>query len=538
MKEFENFSDDELRAIAGIVSKPSSMSNSQDNFDNLSNDELFKIAGINPNKRSVPTAREMVAQLNKPEDVIKIQQEPTGFINNVIEGQRNQGAKLADIIDRARNDERTIFNKIFPGSETAFQLAGHAVGSLGSLGGAAIKSGYNFLSDITPLPKVSPQDLELIAPKGSKIRAIYDTPENIIKGFAANAAQYEKSHPRESANLESFTNLAPFFPLMGSRNTVLKMVSEGAPIEEIVTKTLDEMPKSKKKDIRVPTSNELKAAAQEKYAHSNEIGAIYTPEVSADFENEVLKLVPKERKNGKMTSEQIALKNDLEEFLGYSGKELDVEDLKNIYQDLDSKIEKYTNSKGKMSNNGRIINNLKYDLKDKIDNIAEDKVIGGKEAHQILKEANKDWSTYLKLEKIEKIIDEADLYDNPATNVRAGLRRIYRNKREMRSWSTEEREYLRDAIKTGSTSTLRTVLGSRLLSMIMGGALGGSTGAGGVGALIGTAAGVPLSALSRKAAMNSAVKNANKVIGKVTEYRNPQKINENPSQEIVRSNTK
>jgi hypothetical protein len=81
------------------------------------------------------------------------------------------------------------------------------------------------------------------------------------------------------------------------------------------------------------------------------------------------------------------------------------------------------------------------------------------------------------MEDINRIIKNAEFTDNPATSIKNGFRTLARNKKRMRGYTKKERRLIEKTAKSGVVSnTLRTVVGSRLLSAGFGFALGGTAG--------------------------------------------------------------
>lgn len=97
-----------------------------------------------------------------------------------------------------------------------------------------------------------------------------------------------------------------------------------------------------------------------------------------------------------------------------------------------------------------------------------------------LKEARQLWADQAKLRDIEKIIERADMYDQPATALKTGFRTLANNKARMNRFTAEEQALIKKAATTGKYTDVVRSLGSRLLpftTVVAGGGMGATTAA-------------------------------------------------------------
>ena len=88
---------------------------------------------------------------------------------------------------------------------------------------------------------------------------------------------------------------------------------------------------------------------------------------------------------------------------------------------------------------------------------------GGKEGFELVNQGRKLWSTSAKLSDIERIIQRAELMDNPAQGLKSGFRTMLNNPNRLRGFSKEERKAIRNAAESGVVTDLFRTFGSRLI---------------------------------------------------------------------------
>lgn len=260
----------------------------------------------------------------------------------------------------------------------------------------------------------------------------------------------------------------------------------GAAVSKVAKGVADEV-----KSLRpatAKTTKELRDAAGPLYKQFTQSGGVYSDKLT----NEIADLADSFKLNGiagatKKSDE--ALNEALDFYAGLRGKKLSPEDLQKLDQSLADDIGRF-NRAGEY-NFGRILNNLKYEMRDRAFNPATAVNYvdtASPSAVDALKEANKLYSQSYKTADIEKILAKAKGTENPQTSIRTNLKNLLANEKKMANYSKEEKAVLEDALKRGYTGGLLKLFGGRLTDSLAGGAAGFTAG-GPVGAIVGTVAG-------------------------------------------------
>lgn len=161
---------------------------------------------------------------------------------------------------------------------------------------------------------------------------------------------------------------------------------------------------------------------------------------------------------------------------------------------------------GKMTKEGKRIFDIQNRLRQTIENAADTDIVGGKQGFEALKKARGEWAKSLRMRDIERIIERAEYFDNPATAIRVGFRQLATPDR-LRGYSKAEQDAIKKAAQgNGITDVLKT-FGSRL----------GAIGAGVIGGPVGGALGYAGGAASRAGAEAIATKGAEKILRKVAQ---------------------
>jgi len=236
---------------------------------------------------------------------------------------------------------------------------------------------------------------------------------------------------------------------------------------------------------------DLRKAAKPLYDKFTQSGGVYSDKLT----NEIADLADAAKSQGIAGSTKKAddaLNEALDFYSSLRGKKLSPTDLQKLDQSFADDIAQF-NKAGKF-NFGRILNNLKYEMRDrafdpvKAANYIESGSAGSVEA---LKEANRLYAQSYKAADIEKILAKAKGTENPQTSIRTNLKNLLANDKKMKNYSPQEQAILEEALKRGATGGLVKLLGGRLTSTIAGGMAGTPMGVAGTiaGAVAGKAAG-------------------------------------------------
>lgn len=326
-------------------------------------------------------------------------------------------------------------------------------------------------------------------------------PARILKGAAAGAASggaYGAGSAQDGERTEG-----------AKRGAILGAAFGGAaPVAGRVVNKLD---KSLGKKI-IPTADKLRQQASKLYTFADKKGGVLKPQVGNTFIDEINKMRPKTDWGTKAfgDDETSVL---IRKISGNRNKPMSLQAAQELDEGLGNLIDKFTEN-GQLKKEGKRLLDIQNMLRDSIEKADESMVIGGKEGFNALKDARKAWSTSRKLADIERIIDNAQYMQVPATGIKTGFRTLLRNKSRMRGFSTAERKAIEKAAKTGIVTDVLNVAGSRLGPMMTGVGVGVGTGNPivGLGAALASQAG---SSIARKGAYAIQSGKAQKALEKV-----------------------
>lgn len=191
-------------------------------------------------------------------------------------------------------------------------------------------------------------------------------------------------------------------------------------------------------------------------------------------------------------------------------KRLTLDDAQALDEYLSEAVDSFTEM-GQVKKSGQKLLEIQRRFRDAIESADQNLIEGGPEGFQALKEGRKLWSAQLKMRDIERIIQRAELTDNPATAIKTGFRNLLTNAKKSRGYSKEELAAIQRAASGGAAQDVLRTFGSRLWT-IAGGAANGPLGA---------AIGQGGSMASRGLATRNAMQNAQNVAATVSQRVSP-----------------
>lgn len=431
--------------------------------------------------------------------------------------QAQRGADLNNAVN-ATSTAPTQPGQQTPGETAAQFLLHNVVGGIADVPVAGAKVAGNMAADMNPLPQAARDVIS------SGAQAVAQSPVgqavgNVADAYNQNQATYDAQNPRAARNFQAIKELTNVLPL-GSAE-VRSAIDAGADMtgqalknvtKDAITGTLDAL----KKDP-IPTFETTKALSQVDYAKAKALDATYSPEIRQQYIDAIKAALPGEEK---VLPGNTTIENIYKQAITNKDKPLTLEGIQQIDQELTDLRHDAVHPNGLPTAEGKRIGDIQRSLRDAVGNAKESQVTGGKEGWDTLQKANANWSASRKIYEIEKIFSRAEMTDNPATAIKAGMRNLYLNEKKTSGWTGRERSLLKASGKSSAAANLlRTQVGSRLISSMIGTAAGSIGGVPGMmaGATIGAATGGTARALAN--AMQKG--RANKVlkqIGKSIKY--------------------
>ena len=186
-------------------------------------------------------------------------------------------------------------------------------------------------------------------------------------------------------------------------------------------------------------SNQLRQAANPFYKKFTESGGVYSNKLT----NEIADLAENLKSQGIAGSTKAAddaLNTSLDFYSSLKGKSLKPEDIQKLDQSFADDVARF--NKAGEYNFGRILNNLKYEFRDRAFNpekVSNYVKSGNPQAVQDLIEGNRLWAQSYKAKDIEKILQKAQGVENPQTSIRTGLKNLLANDKKMATYSPSDK---------------------------------------------------------------------------------------------------
>lgn len=213
--------------------------------------------------------------------------------------------------------------------------------------------------------------------------------------------------------------------------------------------------------VVVPTADEVRAAGSRLFKQADSVGGVLKPQVTNDFVDAIENLRP-QTEIGKAVNGTTPFTELVDRIATIRDKPLSLQAAQEVDESLGTAINAMKNPDGTLTKEGNKLFNVQTQLRKTIEDADENLVDGGKEGFQALKEARRLWSTSLKMRDIEKIIENADTFQVPATAIKTGFRQIIRNPKRFSQYSKDEQKALKLAAQTGIGTDILNIVGSRL----------------------------------------------------------------------------
>ena len=262
-----------------------------------------------------------------------------------------------------------------------------------------------------------------------------------------------------------------------------------------------------KPSISVPTADDIRSLANQKYQQAAEAGGVFSPAVSNKFLAEATKGFEAPSKLAAQAAKPSEALKQIEDFSVFVDKPMTLADAQYLDEYLGDSIDSFVDATtGKVSKQGQKLIQVQDTLRKTIMSAPESEIVGGKAGVEALAEGRGLWQKQAKLRDIEKIITRAELTQNPAQSLKTGFRNLLTNPNRIRGFSDAEKELVRKAAESGSIQDLMQTMGSRLIPVIS-----AATG-GGVPGVLGTAA---ATGLARSGASAAQMGRANRLVESV-----------------------
>ena len=248
----------------------------------------------------------------------------------------------------------------------------------------------------------------------------------------------------------------------------------------------------------VPTFEGVRGQASQLYKEAEKLGGRLSPKATKDLLTKLqTSIAPKNRVEAVTDTKAVQSVIDDLGILEKGGATFDeMRSLERIFGEL--AMDNADAMTGKLNRLGNVYKTAQKNLQKFITDIPEDQIEGGKLAFQLKREADKKWSQSLKINEVEKVLNRAELQEQPSTAIRSGIRTLLGNPKKKAKFSPAEQQALRKVAEMSAGTRMLRAAGSRLPATF---AAGGTAFTGmNPAAMAGTAALYGGAALARKGA--------------------------------------
>lgn len=395
-----------------------------------------------------------------------------GFVDRV-KADMGKRIDMYETIDAARAS-----GEIGP-AQSAFQKIGKVgVGAINDVVGEGIASGYRGLMSLAPenVKRGEKALGEAVAPVANKVSEAYG-------GFS-------QEYPNAARNIEAAANIASFIPIANAARPVFEKTGEATLKAANALDT--KLGQIGTKKVRPINSEQMREIGGNLFQESERLGGVINPQAASGFIDDIVgKTKPK------TNWEQAAkVKSEVDDIVGnlsqLRGQPMSLE----AARGLDERIGELAYSPknfamGKFTPEGKQLLDIQHTLRDTIERAADSGMIAGGDAGvKAWREGQKVWSTSLRMRDLERIVENAQRAENPATAIKTGMRTLLRNANKTKGYTKQELAAIEHASRTGIVTDALRLAGSGL-GPVIGGAVGGTVGGltgGPVGAAAGAAA--------------------------------------------------
>lgn len=384
-------------------------------------------------------------------------QKPEGFVSGVRSDLQKRAAQLRTSREETKAGRQTPI-------EREIQELGTILGGIGDVVGrgmgAAAKGIYNVL------PERVQRDFKGAGEYLMGTKPVQAGLDMLGSGME-KYQEFAQESPRAARNIEAVANIGLAGAPALRRGDAIGEAAEGVGRGVV----------QKFKPVEKMTSDELREIGGQLFKQADAQGGSFTPQLMA----ELYKNIDNAVKFPKTDNERIIMSispggSKLAEFENVlldftkTGKPLTLQEAQMLDEVLGEAAYSTADAFGKIDKSGQRYMAAQQALRETIEKAGAQDLVN-KGAFDTVKEARKYWSASLKLRDIERIIERANNMEVPATSIKNGFNSL-KNSKKFSTYTKAEQKAISEAAKTGVTTGLLKLMGSRL------GAVGAGVGVG------------------------------------------------------------
>jgi hypothetical protein len=228
----------------------------------------------------------------------------------------------------------------------------------------------------------------------------------------------------------------------------------------------------------VATADDIKQVSTKSYQLAEQKGGILKSSLTNKFLDDIQSISP-QTEAGRIVSGDSPFTKAVQQISGLRDKPLTLKSAQEVDEGLADLVDGLLDN-GRVTKQARKMLDVQASFRKMISDADENMVEGGKTGFEAWREGQKQWSASRKLSDIERIVQRAELTDNPATALKTGFRNLLLSDKRIKAFSAEERKAIENVATSGKAQDLLRTFGSRLIpigSLVGGGPLAGAAGA-------------------------------------------------------------
>lgn len=219
--------------------------------------------------------------------------------------------------------------------------------------------------------------------------------------------------------------------------------------------------------IPLKTADDFKAVASQSFKKAEELGGSLSPNITNKFIEDATNTLVPQTSEGKIVAGNSHATELAERIKGLQDQPISLRGAQEIDEHLSDVMDDMVDPKtGHLTKQGYKVSQLQSALRNSIDAAPEAEVTGGKVGFEAVKEGRRNWAIQARLNDIERIVNRAEMMDNPATGIKTGFRILASNKVKMRGYPDEVQNMIRKSAESGIVEDALKVGGSRLWTMV------------------------------------------------------------------------
>jgi GH24 family phage-related lysozyme (muramidase) len=214
-------------------------------------------------------------------------------------------------------------------------------------------------------------------------------------------------------------------------------------------------------NVKNLSADDIGVMANRAYNKANELGGTVKSKVTDSFIDKVNK-ASSQTGIGKAVAGENTLTKLAKRLDDFKGKKLTLNEVQEIDEALGDLIDSEFDLTG-LSKQGKKLVDIQSDMRAMISE-GSDALFdsGAREGFDALKEGRRLYSRKMAMQDIERIINRANRFEQPATAIKTGFRAIADNKKKLRGFTGEEKRLIKRAAETGVVADAFKTFGSRL----------------------------------------------------------------------------